>query len=247
MKTINSRALRARETEVRSRGKSRALEAPPPASVHASTLKREAGREGEHAAGQRRGPSAALYLRVSTREQTTDNQRPELEQLAQARGYELVRVYEEQTSAAASSRPAFERMLRDAHRGAFHVILVWALDRFGRSMVGNLQAVLELDRRSVQVVSYREPWLDMGGPARGLLVAIFSWVAEREREQLAARTRAGLEHARRKGVRLGRPAVRFDVQRAQALHARGASLRTISRELDVSVSTLNRALRKVIT
>lgn len=134
-------------------------------------------------------------------------------------------------------------MLRDAHRGAFRVILVWALDRFGRSMAGNLQAVLELDRRNVKVVSYREPWLDTGSPARGLLVAIFSWVAEQEREQIIARTKAGLEQARRKGIRLGRPRARLDVERARRLQASGTSLRAIAKELGVSLTTLARALR----
>lgn len=234
----------AREKDARSRGKSRAVDASRPTSTHAAApTKREPGKEGEHAAGQRRGVPAALYLRTSTREQNPANQRPELEQLAQARGYELVATYEEQASAAASSRPEFERMLRDAHRGAFRVILVWALDRFGRSMAGNLQAVLELDRRAVQVVSYREPWLDMGGPARGLLVAIFSWVAEREREQLVARTKAGLEHARRKGVRLGRPRERFDLERARRMVAEGHSLRLTALTLGVALTTLARALK----
>ncbi len=139
---------------------------------------------------------AALYLRVSGDRQTLDNQRPDLEQLARARGLKIVAVYEEQASAA-RSRSCFDAMMRDAHRGAFDVLLVWALDRFGRSMVGNMAAVLDLDRRGVQVVSVREAWIDTRGPVRDLLVAIFSWVAEQERAQLVARTQAGLEHARR--------------------------------------------------
>jgi DNA invertase Pin-like site-specific DNA recombinase len=244
MKIETPKARRSRERTHAHAGKSRAVDASPRAPTHAPTpTQREQGKEGEHGPSQRRGVPAALYLRTSTREQSTANQRPELEQLAQARGYELVATYEEQVSAAASSRPVFERMLRDAHRGAFQVLLVWALDRFGRSMAGNLQAVLELDRRAVQVVSYREPWLDMGGPTRGLLVAIFSWVAEREREQLVARTKAGLEHARRKGIRLGRPRARFDVDRARRMVAEGTSLRLVALTLDVPLTTLARALK----
>ena len=192
--------------------------------------------------GQNATP-AALYLRVSTREQTVDNQRPDLEQLAQVRGLRIVRVFEEQVSSAASSRPQYEAMLAEAHRGAFHVILVWAIDRFGRSMAGNVQAVIELDRRGVQVVSFREPWLDTGGPVRPLLIAIFSWVAEQERAQLVARTKAGLAEARRKGIRLGRPSARFDLERARTLKARGESLGAIARKLEVSKSVIARALK----
>jgi hypothetical protein len=75
-------------------------------------------------------------------------------------------------------------------------------------MVSNLQAVLDLDRCGVQVVSIREPWLDTGSAVRPLLIAIFGWVAEQERVTIVARTKAGLERARRSGARLGRPPLR---------------------------------------
>jgi putative DNA-invertase from lambdoid prophage Rac len=115
---------------------------------------------------------AAVYLRVSSDRQTVENQRPDVEQLARARGLEVAHVYEAAASAV-KHRPRYEAMLKDAKRGKFGVLVVWALDRFGRSMVGNLQDVLELDRIGVQVVSVREPWLDTGGPVRTLLIAIF--------------------------------------------------------------------------
>jgi len=185
---------------------------------------------------------AAMYLRVSKDEQETDNQRPDLKRLARARGLRVVVEYEEKVSAA-KVRPEFDAMMRDAHQGKFEVLLIWALDRFGRSMVGNLQAVLELDRRGVEVVSVREPWLDTGGAVRPLLVAIFSWVAEQERAQLIARTKAGLDRARRRGVRLGRPVRRVDVKRARELEEQGASLRAIAKRLKVPTTTLDRALR----
>jgi DNA invertase Pin-like site-specific DNA recombinase len=188
-------------------------------------------------------PRAALYLRVSTEGQATDNQRPELEQLARARGMRVVRVFEECASAVAS-RAQFGAMMAGAHAGQFDALLVWALDRFGRSMVGNMAAVLELDRLGVQVVSVREPWLDTSGPVRSLLVAIFSWVAEQERAQLVARTKAGLTRARARGIRLGRPAARVDVARALELRAGGLSLRDVARELRVPPTTVARALRR---
>jgi putative DNA-invertase from lambdoid prophage Rac len=133
-------------------------------------------------------------------------------------------------------------MMRDAHRGAFDVLIVWALDRFGRSMVGNLQAVLELDRRGVQVVSVCEPWLDTGGAVRPLLIAIFSWVAEQERAHLVERTKAGIARARRQGIRIGRPERAVDVRRARALRDEGLSLRAVAKKLKVPATTLHRAL-----
>jgi DNA invertase Pin-like site-specific DNA recombinase len=186
---------------------------------------------------------AAIYLRVSKSDgsQTTDCQRPEVEQLARARGFEVVQVYEEQASAA-KHRPVFEQMLKDARRGKFTALVIWAIDRFGRSMVGNLQDVLELDRLGVQVVSVRETWLDTGGPVRNLLLAIFSWVSECERERLISRTKAGLAAARRRGAKIGRPRRRVDLDRARELRGGGQSLRAVAKELGVGYATLCRAL-----
>jgi putative DNA-invertase from lambdoid prophage Rac len=184
---------------------------------------------------------AAFYLRVSTDEQTCDNQRHDLCRLAERRRLDAAAVYEEKLSAA-KTRPELARMLRDAHAGRFEVLLIWALDRLGRSMVGNLQAVLDLDRRGVEVVSLTEPWLDTGGPVRALLIAIFGWVAEQERVRLGERTKAGLARAKRDGIRLGRPATRIDLAVARELQGDGLSVRAIAKRLKVPPSTLHRAL-----
>lgn len=186
---------------------------------------------------------AAIYLRVSSDEQTYENQRPDVERVVSTRGYELIRTYKERASAA-KARPSFARMMTDAHRGAFDVLVVWALDRFGRTMIGNMQAVLELDRCGVKVVSVREPWLDTEGAVRPLLIAIFSWVAQQEQEQIVARTVAGMERARKKGIRIGRPEVPIDLKLARALQAQGKSVRDISQQIRVPKSTVHRALSR---
>jgi putative DNA-invertase from lambdoid prophage Rac len=194
-----------------------------------------------------RGPSrlpAAIYVRASTGKQSAENQWPDVHQLVRARGLLLVATYDE-TASSGKARPVFDRMLEDARRGVFSVLVVWALDRFGRSMVGNLQAVLELDRINVQVVSVREPWLDTGGPVRSLLVAIFSWVAEQERARLGERTRAGLDRARARGKKLGRPRRAIgkrDLARARAMLEVGSSVRFAAKTIKVPASTLHRAL-----
>jgi len=146
---------------------------------------------------------AALYMRVSTDRQTGENQLAGLRQHAAARGFEPV-VYEE-VGSAAKQRPVLDRMIADARTGRIRAILVWALDRLHRSMVGSIQTMLECDRVGVPLVSVREPWLDTSGPVRPLLVAIFGRVAEKERARLIEQTKAGLERARRQGKRLGRP------------------------------------------
>lgn len=182
---------------------------------------------------------AAIYLRVSSSKQTTANQRPDVERVVAARGFEVVSVFEEQASAV-KRRPEFERMMADARRGRFRVLVVWALDRFGRSMEGNLRDVLELDRAGVQVVSVREPWMDTGGPVRELLIAIFSWVAQQERARLVERTVAGLDRARREGKTLGRPRVELpDDWREIVARWResGQSVRELAKLLGCSVGT----------
>src|ERR1700733_4192203 len=156
----------------------------------AGGLADRAGKAGDDLIGFRvMTTRVAIYLRVSTGEQNAENQRPEVELLAGQRG-KIVETYME-VGSAAKRRPVFGAMLDGARRGKFDVLVVWALDRFGRSMHENLADLLELDRLGVRVVSVRESWLDTSGPVRSLLVAIFSWVAEQERARLIERIRAG--------------------------------------------------------
>lgn len=186
----------------------------------------------------------AVYLRTSTDRQHTANQRPAVLRLAEARGFEVVRVFEEQASAT-KIRPQWEELKAAAHRGEFGAIVIYAIDRLGRSMIGNVQEILVLDRLGVETVSVREPWLDMGGPIRTLLIAILSWVAEEERRQIAARSKLGVERARREGKRIGRPPVEVDVVLASQLADEGRSVREVARRLGVSRAVAHRVLRGV--
>lgn len=184
---------------------------------------------------------AALYLRVSTDKQTAENQVEDVKRLAAARGYEPV-VYEEIESAA-KARPVFDRMMTDIRAGRVQAVACVALDRLHRSMTGAINTVLECDRLGVPVLSVREPWLDTSGPVRPLLVAIFGWVAEQERTTLIARTKAGIERARRQGKALGRPrASPILLHAARDLVAGGMSIAEAARAKGVSRSTLQRFL-----
>lgn len=187
---------------------------------------------------------AACYLRVSTDRQDASNQRPELERLCAARGWSP-RWYEE-TASGAKARPELERLCDDARRGAVSVVAVWALDRLGRNMGETFARVAALDAAGARVVSVREAWLDTGGPVRSLLLAIFAWVAEQERTRLIERTRAGLDTARRRGVRLGRPPSSLILLHAAAeLVAAGVSRREAARRKGVSEAALRRHLARV--
>jgi len=187
--------------------------------------------------------TAAVYLRVSTNDQNPENQRADLMRLAKARGFKHLELYEE-TASTAKRRPKFEAMRFAAHGGGFRSILVWSVDRFGRSMLGNIRDVLELNRIGVAVVSCKETWLDTDGPTRDLLLAIFSWIAEQERRRIGERTKAGLIQARKRGSRIGRPHRMGAalVARARAMRKAKLSLRAIAVALKVPRATLARTL-----
>jgi len=190
---------------------------------------------------------AALLLRVSTDRQTPENQRAALERMAAVRGLEVVEVYEEVVSGASIRRDVLDEVLAAAHRGEFSVLLVWALDRLSRrGVLHTLGVIDDLARRGVRVLSASEPWTDVDGPVRELLVSIFAWVARQERERLRERVLAGLDRARREGKRIGRPKrlVRLDEDRALRLVSEGLSVRAVARQLGVPVSTAQRALRR---
>jgi putative DNA-invertase from lambdoid prophage Rac len=186
---------------------------------------------------------AALYLRVSKKDgsQSVENQRPDVEKLAAARGFHIVEVYEDRESAV-RRRPAFERMMADAKKGRFQILIIWGLDRLGRGFTC-FDAFRALAFVGVKVVSVKEPWTEADGPALELLAAIMSWVSGFERQRLIERTRAGLDRARAQGKAIGRPRVRIDVPRALALRERGLGLREAAQKLGIGASTLSRALR----
>lgn len=186
---------------------------------------------------------AALYLRVSTAEQTTENQAPDLHRLAAARGWQAVE-YRETASGARDDRPQLAAVMDAARRGQVGAVVVWSLSRLHRSMAATVGDVLELDRLGVAVVSVRESWLDTSGPTRGLLVAIFGWLYEAERAELVARTKAGLARARAQGKRLGRaPASPLKLAAGLARVAEGQSIRQAAKAVGLSPEALRRRVR----
>ncbi|WP_242370756.1 recombinase family protein [Anaeromyxobacter sp. SG26] len=186
-------------------------------------------------------PLAVAYLRVSTAEQTTANQREEVVRLAGARGYRVEVV--EETGSAVKRRPALDAVMDRARRGEVRALVVVALDRIDRDHVAIVARVAELDRVGCAVISVREPWTDTSGPTRGLLVSVFGWVAEQERRVLIERTKAGIARARRENKKLGRPSVMLpcDVEKAKGMRAKGATWVEVGAALDVNADTVRLA------
>jgi DNA invertase Pin-like site-specific DNA recombinase len=188
---------------------------------------------------------AALYVRVSTRVQTTENQERELREWAERLGLEVVAVYADTMSGARSDRAALAAVLTAAHRRAFDVLLVWALDRVSREGIGRMVGYVEqLLAAGIRVLSHQEPWLDTGGPVRELVLAIFAWVAKQERERIGERVRAGQTRARAQGVHIGRRPRLVDVEEIRRRRLAGQGSRRIARALKVPMTTLRRKAEK---
>lgn len=168
---------------------------------------------------------AAIYLRVSTDEQDNDNQAGALYKLASDRGFEIIECYKEESSAwRAGHQKELARLLREARKRKFDVVLVWALDRLSRQgALAILTIVQRLKLSGVKVLSYQESWTEAAGELAELLYAITGWVAKMESERRSARTKAGLEKCKALGKRLGRPAGAKDKRkrkkRIAAIHA----------------------------
>jgi DNA invertase Pin-like site-specific DNA recombinase len=188
---------------------------------------------------------AAVYLRVSKRDQTLANQVPDLERLLVARDFAIAATYQDEESGA-KRRPELERLIKDAHRHTFDVVVIWALDRLGRTMHETVARVLELERLGVAVVSAKETFLSQTDPhVRALLVSVFAWVADWERRRLIERTNAGIARARAEGKQLGRPSVSLSPHAVRAMLELEHSPETIARHFGVGRSTLYRELARL--
>jgi DNA invertase Pin-like site-specific DNA recombinase len=185
----------------------------------------------------------ALYGRVSTVVgQNVEMQLCELREFAARRGWQVAGEYVDHVSGARESRPALNRLMTDAHRRKFDGVLVWKLDRFGRSLRHLVNAIAEFEAIGVAFISLRDN-LDLGTPAGRLMFQIIGAMAEFERALIQERVRAGLRHARAKGKRLGRPRVVVDAAKIASLRASGASWRAISEKLGVGIGTLYKAVQ----
>jgi DNA invertase Pin-like site-specific DNA recombinase len=183
-----------------------------------------------------------LYARVSTSngQQDPEMQLRELREYAERRGWEVANVYTDAgVSGSKDSRPALNRLMADAKQRRIDAVLVWKLDRFGRSLRHLVNALAELEALGIAFVSLRDN-LDLTTPSGRLMFQIIGAMAEFERALIQERVRAGLRNAKAKGRRLGRPRVDIDENEVRALRKSGASWRSIAGKLGVGVGTVHR-------
>jgi len=189
----------------------------------------------------------AIYARVSTTNHGQDAglQTTEMRQFADARGWKLADEYVDKgVSGAKDSRPELNRLMADAHKRRFDVVLVWKLDRFGRSLRHLVNALAEFESLGIAFVSLSDN-LDLSTASGRLMFNIIGAMAEFERALIQERVRAGIRNARAKGRRIGRPRIAVDAARIAALRASGLSWPSIAREMGVSVGTVYQAAQRL--
>lgn len=201
----------------------------------------------------------AIYARVSTDDQNCEMQLTELRGYAERQGWQVIEYIEKASGKAGSKRPVLEKLMADARMKRFTAVLVWKLDRFGRSVVDFTTRLLELDQAGIRFVAPNQGIdTDHRSPAGRLLMHILSAIAEFERELIRERVAAGMaEHKRivaagqlgktrhtRSGKDLpaGRPRKLFRRDLAASLRDQGLSWRQIARRLNVPQSTIRLAL-----
>lgn len=186
---------------------------------------------------------AALYLRVSTLDQHPETQRLDLLQLAQQRGFIIVEEYVDRLSGAKARRPGLDKMLNDARRGRFEVVVVWAFDRMARSVRHFLEVLDELNHLNIEFISFREN-IDTGGALGRAMIVILGAIAELERNLIIERVRAGMRRARLEGQHIGRPKLIVDRDAVVRDRQRGFSIREIAKLHRLSRTSVARVLQQ---
>jgi DNA invertase Pin-like site-specific DNA recombinase len=183
-----------------------------------------------------------IYARVSTTDQSVDLQLDGLHRLAEQRGWTAVEYIDHGVSGAKDRRPELDKLMADAHHGKLDMVACWRLDRFARSVRHLVIALDDFRARGIDFLSLHDG-IDTSTPAGRFSFTIIAAVAELERELIRERTRAGLHAERRRGSKVGRPKVVFDLGRAVALRGEGRSIReVVAAVIGVHPTTLHRAL-----
>jgi len=202
---------------------------------------------------------AATYARVSTAEQNSELQLREVQDYATRQGWDISETYQDTVSGAKASRPGLTRLMDDAMAGKFSCLLVWKLDRFGRSLVDCLNNIKFLEEHGVRFIAVTQALdTDIQNPASRFLLHVLGAAAEFERSLIRDRTQAGRLRYKhdfdagrvgktafsksRKNLPIGRPKRIFNREQVIELRQRGISIRAIAKELGVGMGTVTRTL-----
>lgn len=188
------------------------------------------------------------YLRVSKEELDVENQKLAIRSYAETKGIEIVGWFEDTVTGASDPmmRPGFSSLLSFINYNKVDAVVVYALDRIGRSFREVLNTIWALEEKGIAVISVREEWLSTLDPnIRKLILSILSWAADFERQLIKQRTKLGLQKARQQGKRIGRPPAltQEQIRQARKLREKGVSYRAIAKIFGVSDRTVRRVLK----
>jgi DNA invertase Pin-like site-specific DNA recombinase len=191
---------------------------------------------------------AAIYVRVSTDKQTNENQLRELHQIAKRRGWEVVHEYRDAGISGAKgrdARPGLDDMLNDAQRRRFDIVMAWAIDRLGRSLLDLLGTIQTLEHCGVDLYLDQQA-IDTTTPAGRLMFQVTGAFAEFERSMIKQRINAGLKRAVEQGKQLGRPRISPEIEKRirDLLRAKKGML-AIAKKVGVGSGTVQRINREM--
>jgi DNA invertase Pin-like site-specific DNA recombinase len=185
----------------------------------------------------------ALYLRVSTTEQTVENQQRELEAVADRHGWKVVAVFTDKGvsgSKGREKRPGYDRLCHGVARREFDQVAAWSVDRLGRSLQNLIAFLGDLHAKGVDLYLHQQG-IDTGTPAGKAMFQMMGVFAEFERAMIVERVKAGLSRARSQGKRLGRRPVSADVvERIRAELVTGTGILKTAKVLGVGTGTVHR-------
>jgi DNA invertase Pin-like site-specific DNA recombinase len=186
---------------------------------------------------------AAIYARVSTRDQHIDTQLLQLREFATRRGFEIVAEYQDVgISGSKAKRPGLDALLRDARQGRFSLVAVAAFDRIARSTKHFLEVIEEFDSLGIEFISAREA-VDTSGPMGRMFVTLLGSIAELERSFIVERIKAGMRRRKLEGLRLGRAPLEIDHEALVHDRLSGMSVSKVSRKYSVSRASVVRFVR----
>jgi len=187
-----------------------------------------------------------VYARVSTTDQTCEQQLTAAREYCTARKWRIAHEYVDTGfSGSKTDRPALKQLMTAADGRKIDAVIVWKLDRFGRSLSHLIELIRKLDALGVRFIALTQGIdTDVSNPTARLLLHILGAMAEFERELIRERTVAGVQRAKAAGVTLGRKRAEINMQKVRDMHAADASLADIGRATGVSKSTVSRILRR---
>lgn len=185
-----------------------------------------------------------IYARVSTKEQNVDMQLIDLKQYAQARKLSVIQEYIDYASGSKTDRENYRKLFDDVKKRKCDVVLVWKFDRFARSTKELINALEEFNSLGVDFISYKEN-IDTSTPAGKILFTMISAFAEFERSIIRERVKAGMEKAKLRGARIGRPKIPpFTKQKIIMLKERGLTYKEIIKQVKISKSAYYEIIKK---